>query len=200
MLVRMKISPTLGYIILTIVWSCAVLGSITKIFFFSEIPTYVSNLFYLAMGWVALLAARPFTLTAPRKIVIWILLGGLAYSGGVLFLVFDSLRFNHSVWHLFVMVGTASHYVAVILCMFTEYLYPHLCNPNHNYTYNHNQDHNYNQNNSRDDFNKGHVKLNPHLVLSTKKALDFFFSLKRPTKETPMTERRPPPFMSKLKI
>jgi hemolysin III len=45
--------------------------------------------------------------------MVWLLAGGLAYTGGVAFFAADRIRFSHLVWHLFVIAGTACHYIAV---------------------------------------------------------------------------------------
>ena len=49
-----------------------------------------------------------------RTAIAWVAAGGLAYTVGVVFFVWDRLKFNHAIWHLFVMAGTVCHYLAVI--------------------------------------------------------------------------------------
>ena len=69
---------------------------------------------YLLMGWIGLLAARPLIERLPSQGVWWLLAGGVLYTVGVLFYAkSDVWRHAHGVWHLFVLGGTAAHFVAV---------------------------------------------------------------------------------------
>ena len=68
---------------------------------------------YLAMGWLIVLAAGPLIELMPRAGLAWLIAGGLAYTGGVGFFVATGLRYGHFVWHLFVLMGSACHTVAV---------------------------------------------------------------------------------------
>jgi hemolysin III len=65
------------------------------------------------MGWLAVIAVRPLWLHLPLKGLLWLLAGGLAYTVGVAFFAAERMRYAHFVWHLFVMAGTACHFVAV---------------------------------------------------------------------------------------
>ena len=68
---------------------------------------------YLGMGWLALIAIRPLRLHVPTAGWLWLLGGGLAYTAGVVFYATERVRHGHFVWHLFVLLGTTSHYCAV---------------------------------------------------------------------------------------
>jgi hemolysin III len=66
------------------------------------------------MGWVVMVAIQPLWIRMPRAGFLWLLLGGLAYSGGVVFYSIDHrMRYSHFIWHLFVLAGTACHFLAV---------------------------------------------------------------------------------------
>jgi hemolysin III len=66
------------------------------------------------MGWIAVFAAKPLYETLPTWGLIWLIAGGVMYSGGILFFAYDHrVRYHHFIWHLFVMAGTACHVVAV---------------------------------------------------------------------------------------
>ena len=66
------------------------------------------------MGWLVLVAAPPLIALMPRSGLLWLAAGGVAYTVGVAFFAADSrLRYGHFIWHLFVMAGTACHYIAV---------------------------------------------------------------------------------------
>jgi len=68
---------------------------------------------YLTMGWLIIAAARPLWLHLPHWGLFWLVAGGLAYTAGVAFYAASRLRYGHFVWHLFVLAGTACHFVAV---------------------------------------------------------------------------------------
>ena len=68
---------------------------------------------YLGMGWLILIAARPLASAVPLETVIWLFGGGVAYTGGVIFFVNERVRYNHFVWHLFVLAGTVCHFCAI---------------------------------------------------------------------------------------
>jgi hemolysin III len=73
----------------------------------------LSTSLYLAMGWIAVIAAKPFWDNIPAWGLIWLMAGGVMYSAGVLFFIAHRMRYHHFIWHLFAMAGTACHVVAV---------------------------------------------------------------------------------------
>jgi hemolysin III len=74
----------------------------------------VSTWVYLAMGWLVLIAAKPLWLRVPPWGLFWLFAGGIAYTTGVVFFAAQRVRYSHFVWHLFVMAGTACHFIAVL--------------------------------------------------------------------------------------
>jgi len=68
------------------------------------------------MGWLVLIAFRPFVEAVPADAVLWLFAGGVAYTAGVIFFVNERVRYNHFVWHLFVLAGTSCHFCAVFSC------------------------------------------------------------------------------------
>ncbi len=104
-----------GWTLFGIVWGAAALGVVAKLFNRLRRPLWSTGL-YLAMGWVALIAAVPLFERLPAAPLSWLVAGGLAYTLGALVFHFDSkLRYGHFVWHLFVLAGTACHFVAALL-------------------------------------------------------------------------------------
>ena len=70
---------------------------------------------YVAMGWVALIAAVPLVERLPGAGLAWLVAGGLAYTLGAVVFLFDSkIRYAHFVWHLFVMAGSGCHFFALL--------------------------------------------------------------------------------------
>ncbi|MDQ3415326.1 MAG: hemolysin III family protein, partial [Verrucomicrobiota bacterium] len=76
----------------------------------------LSMVLYLGMGWLILVAFRPLITHVPLSSLAWLVAGGLAYTGGVFFFVSKRHRYTHFVWHLFVLLGTACHFLAVFSC------------------------------------------------------------------------------------
>lgn len=108
-----------GWSLLGVVWGAALIGGVVKLFWMSA-PRWFTAGVYVAMGWVVVVAAQPLVQRATPDILIWLAAGGLLYTIGA---VFYTLKWPnpwpgkfgfHEVWHLFVMGGTASHFIAVM--------------------------------------------------------------------------------------
>jgi hemolysin III len=103
-----------GWTLFGLVWGIAAVGVTLKAIDRIAHP-WVSTGLYLAMGWMALVAIVPLVERVPAAGLAWIAAGGLAYTAGVVFFALDSrVRYAHFLWHLFVIGGTACHYVAVL--------------------------------------------------------------------------------------
>ena len=102
-----------GWSLLGIVWSLALLGVVFKATSGVRHPRFSLGL-YLAMGWVILVAIKPLWLLMPTAGLVWLFLGGVAYTAGVPFFAAKRLRYSHFVWHLFVLAGTVCHFIAVL--------------------------------------------------------------------------------------
>ena len=102
-----------GWSLLTIVWGIALLGiGLKMIGGVNHTGLFVA--LYVSMGWLALIALKPIFERVPCAGIAWIFAGGLAYTFGLAFFAADRLKYNHFVWHIFVMVGSACHFVAVL--------------------------------------------------------------------------------------
>jgi len=102
-----------GWGLFAAVWSLAALGIALKAFDRLSHP-WLSTGLYLVMGWLVVIAAVPLLAHVPPQGVMWLVAGGLAYTVGVIFFMLDSrIRYSHTVWHGFVALGTACHFVAV---------------------------------------------------------------------------------------
>jgi len=69
---------------------------------------------YLAMGWLVLIAIEPVWTLVAKWGLFWLFAGGIAYTAGAVFFMAERIRYFHFVWHLFVVMGTACHFVAVL--------------------------------------------------------------------------------------
>lgn len=102
-----------GWTLFGLVWALALFGIIWKAVRV-ERQAVLSTVLYLAMGWLVVIAVGPLSRAVPNRGLAWLLAGGLAYTFGVCFFSASRLRFNHAVWHVFVLAGSACHYVAVM--------------------------------------------------------------------------------------
>lgn len=103
-----------GWTLLGAVWTLAVLGCIFKLFFVDRFEGF-STVLYLVMGWLVVIVLEPFLASVPPDALMWLIAGGLSYTVGVIFFVWERLPYNHAVWHLFVIGGSACHYIAMLL-------------------------------------------------------------------------------------
>jgi hemolysin III len=102
-----------GWTLLVVVWGLAVVGVVTKIIVGTR-HSWISIVLYLVMGWLAIVAIKPIFMLVPLRGILWIFAGGIAYTGGLAFFAAERLRYNHLIWHLFVIAGTACHFCAVL--------------------------------------------------------------------------------------
>jgi len=101
-----------GWSMFAVVWSLAAVGVIGKIRFRFR-NERLSTLLYVVMGWVAVIAVRPMMTSMETTGCVLLLMGGLLYTGGVIFYR-QKRSWSHPVWHLFVLGGSACHYFAVL--------------------------------------------------------------------------------------
>ncbi len=102
-----------GWSLLGVVWSLAVAGIVLQTG--ARRHPVLSVVLYVIMGWTVLIAIRPLLSVMPRGGLILLFLGGVAYTGGVAFYAWRRLPYHHSIWHGFVLAGTALHFFAVLL-------------------------------------------------------------------------------------
>jgi hemolysin III len=107
---------TLGYLIFALIWALALTGITLKLFFTGRF-TRLSTMMYLLMGWIVILAIKPLIHSISIDGFLWLLTGGIAYSLGAVLYLFKSLSYSHAAFHLFVLVGSGCHFVAVIWCI-----------------------------------------------------------------------------------
>jgi hemolysin III len=102
-----------GWSIFGVVWGIALAGIMIKIFWFEKLRR-MSTLMYAAMGWIILIAIRPLLDSVNATSLIFLLAGGLAYSLGIVFYASQKLKFNHAIWHMFVLAGSVCHFFTVL--------------------------------------------------------------------------------------
>jgi hemolysin III len=105
---------TWGWSLFGVVWGLAVLGSLQELWMKNG-ARIVSLLIYVLMGWVALVALVQLLHVLGPVGFAWLVAGGLFYTIGIVFYAIDTrLKHAHGIWHLFVLAGSASHYVAIL--------------------------------------------------------------------------------------
>jgi len=105
---------TIGLLLL--IWTVAIAGVVLKI----SCPGRLDRLsigLYLLLGWSGLVLYGPFTATLPASVLWLMAAGGLLYSGGVIFHVWERLRFQNAIWHGFVLCAAVCHFKAVLDCV-----------------------------------------------------------------------------------
>jgi hemolysin III len=103
-----------GWSLFGIVWGLALGGIIVKASTHGRNDHWISTALYLAMGWLVVIALKPLLSSIAFAGFVMLAAGGLCYTFGVIFFVWEKMPFNHAVWHLFVMAGSACHVVAVL--------------------------------------------------------------------------------------
>ena len=103
-----------GWTLFGLVWGLAAIGVLLAVVGGVRRYRVLSVLLYLGMGWLVVVAIRPLWLSMPLSGLLWLVAGGLAYTVGVAFFAAKRLRYGHFVWHLFVLAGTACHFIAVL--------------------------------------------------------------------------------------
>ena len=102
-----------GWTLFGLVWGLAAVGVALKAVGRLRHPVLSTSL-YLGMGWLVLIAIRPLWLRVPLPGLLWLLVGGIAYTAGLAFFAAKGVRYSHFVWHVFVLTGTACHFFAVL--------------------------------------------------------------------------------------
>lgn len=102
-----------GWTMFGLIWGMAVIGIILKTFFDGKFEK-LSIVFYVLMGWMVVIAIKPMLVNLPLGILVWILIGGISYTVGIIFLAWTKFPYSHTVWHLFVLGGSISHFFGIL--------------------------------------------------------------------------------------
>ena len=102
-----------GWSMLAAVWTLAIVGIVLKVIARTR-HSQISIVLYVVMGWMAVVAVKPMFALIPMPGILLIFAGGIAYTGGLAFFAAQRIRYNHFIWHLFVIAGTICHFFAVL--------------------------------------------------------------------------------------
>lgn len=108
-----------GWTVFGIVWTCAVGGVIVKSISVGK-QVRISTILYVLMGWVILIAIKPLFEAMSFNGFMLLIAGGVSYTLGTIFFLRDQVKYNHSVWHLFVLGGSILHFFSVLSLLSTS--------------------------------------------------------------------------------
>ena len=108
------IKGALGWTLFGVIWGLAIAGILFKVFFIHRFE-FVSLIFYIVMGWLILIAIKPLFIQLTIAGFALLVTGGLLYTVGSIFYAWRKIPYNHAIWHVFVMAGSASMYFCVLL-------------------------------------------------------------------------------------
>ena len=109
----LKIGGTTGFALLAIVWVLSVFGAVAKLLW-PEHLVRSSYVLYLALGWSVVLALEPLMLAVSPHVVFLLAVGGCLYTAGIVFHLWERLRYHNAIWHAFVLAASACHFTAVL--------------------------------------------------------------------------------------
>ncbi|NOU98959.1 PAQR family membrane homeostasis protein TrhA [Paenibacillus planticolens] len=102
----------LGWTFFGVIWGLALIGIVLKLFFVKRF-IIISTLCYILMGWLIVLAFKPLYANLPYGGIVWLVAGGLLYTFGSIFYVWRRIPFHHAIWHIFVLAGSACHFISI---------------------------------------------------------------------------------------
>jgi hemolysin III len=105
--------------LLIIIWAIAMVGILVKIYYVKA-PRWMNALVYILMGWLCIFAAGQMPAALPENTIVWLIGGGLLYTVGAV--IYATKIFNffpekfgfHEVWHVFVLLGAAAHFISIM--------------------------------------------------------------------------------------
>lgn len=107
------LNSKLGWIMCCFVWIFAFAGIVLKLFFTGKYDK-ISTVMYVLMGWQIVFFIKPLIKTLSENGLFWLISGGVLYSIGALLYSISKLKYNHAIFHLFVLLGSLSHFMAII--------------------------------------------------------------------------------------
>lgn len=103
-----------GWVLFAIVWGAAVIGIIINSINLEK--ARIPSIFcYVAMGWVIIFAIKPLIDAMPTVSLVFLIIGGVFYTLGIIFYAIKKVKYFHSVWHLFTVAGSVFHYFSILL-------------------------------------------------------------------------------------
>ena len=111
------LSGVVGWVLFSIVWGAAIFGIVMNSINLEK--ARIPSIFcYVAMGWVVIFAIKPLIASMPPISLFFLVAGGVFYTLGIIFYAIKKVKYFHSVWHLFTIVGSVLHYFCILIGFF----------------------------------------------------------------------------------
>ncbi len=107
-----SLNGSVGWVIFGVSWAMAITGIVLKLFFTGKYNV-LSTLMYVFMGWIIVFAIKPLISSLSTEGLTWLFAGGVAYTTGAILYSIKKVKFNHAIFHLFVLMGSFCHFVSV---------------------------------------------------------------------------------------
>jgi hemolysin III len=104
---------TWGWTLFGLAWAMAIGGIIATTFLLDKLKALLV-LSYVVMGLLAIIAIKPMIQMVPRGMIAWLFIGGACYILGIIFYLWKKLPYHHTIWHLFVLAGSISHFLGIL--------------------------------------------------------------------------------------
>lgn len=101
-----------GWTIFGISWGLALIGVVLKLFFTGKYDK-ISTIAYVLMGWLIVFAIKPLMDNLSLEGLLWLFAGGIFYTVGALLYSREKIKYNHAIFHIFVLLGSFSHFMAI---------------------------------------------------------------------------------------
>ena len=112
--VLVSLNGVWGWSLFGVIWGLAIIGTLLDCYSSDE-RRVIQLIIYVLMGWIALIAYQPLIESLSMSGFLWLLGGGLIYTFGIIFYITDKKKFYfHSIWHIFVLAGSTTHYYTVM--------------------------------------------------------------------------------------
>ena len=102
----------IGWIFFGIIWGIALWGVLFKLFFTGKFNK-LSTLLYVLMGWIVIFVSKPLLENLSTPGLVWLAIGGLFYTIGAVLYIREKMRYNHAIFHIFVLLGSISHFISI---------------------------------------------------------------------------------------
>ena len=106
------ISGTIGWVIFGTVWGLALTGIILKLFFTGKYKLF-STIMYILISMIVVFAIKPLLDNLPLEGLLWLFAGGISYIIGAILYSIKKIKFNHAIFHIFVLIGSYCHFMSV---------------------------------------------------------------------------------------
>lgn len=106
------LNGAIGWVIFGISWGLALTGIILKLFFTGKY-NLMSTIMYVLMGWIIVFAIKPLINNLPLEGFLWLFAGGISYTIGAIIYGIKKIKFNHAIFHMFVLMGSFCHFMSV---------------------------------------------------------------------------------------